>query len=62
MEHAMSNDALLQYLKEMEQRLMTKIEDMQKDIIDDMETNLMELGVYKKEILESINKLSKPSK
>ncbi len=58
----MSEESIIQYLKEMEERIMTKIDEMHANIIEEMETNLMELGVYKKEILEKIKMDQKATK
>lgn len=58
----MSDESVIQYLKEMEERLMAKIDEVRAEIIEEMETNLMEIGVYKKEIMEKIKGGSKITK
>ncbi len=50
----MSEESILQYLKEMEERIVVRIDEVRADIIEEMETNLMEIGVYKKEIIEKL--------
>ncbi len=46
----MSEEMRIQHLKEMEERIMTKIDEVRAEVIEEMETNHMEIGVYKKEI------------
>ncbi|TAL35198.1 MAG: hypothetical protein EPN93_10865 [Spirochaetes bacterium] len=55
----MNDDVVLTYLQEMEHRLKKEIEIAKHDIIEEIETSLMEVGVYKKEIMDSIRKNSK---
>ncbi|MCU0845174.1 MAG: hypothetical protein MUC76_09645 [Spirochaetes bacterium] len=50
----MSDENVIQYLKEMEERLMARIDEVRAELIEEMETNLMEIGVYKKEIIEKL--------
>jgi len=58
----MSEESILQYLKEMEERIVVRIDEVRAEIIEEMETNLMEIGVYKKEIMERIKGGQKTSK
>jgi hypothetical protein len=58
----MSEESVIQHLKEMEERIMTKIDEVRAEVIEEMETNLMEIGVYKKEIMEKIKGSSKITK
>lgn len=58
----MSEESVIQYLKEMEERIMAKIDEVRAEVIEEMETNLMEIGVYKKEIMEKIKGSSKITK
>ncbi len=50
----MSDENVIQYLTEMEERLMARIDEVRAELIEEMETNLMEIGVYKKEIIEKL--------
>ncbi|HSV98156.1 MAG TPA: hypothetical protein VLM75_14635 [Spirochaetota bacterium] len=58
----MSEESVIQYLKEMEERIIARIDEARADVIEEMETNLMEVGVYKKEILEKIKNSQKATK
>lgn len=58
----MSEENIIKYLKEMEERIMARIEEIRAELIEEMETNLMEIGVYKKEIIEKIKGGSKATK
>jgi hypothetical protein len=58
----MSEESVIQHLKEMEERIMAKIDEVRAEVIEEMETNLMEIGVYKKEIMEKIKGSSKTTK
>ena len=58
----MSEESVIQHLKEMEERIMAKIDEARAEVIEEMETNLMEIGVYKKEIMEKIKGASKITK
>jgi hypothetical protein len=55
----MNDDVLITYLQEMELRLKKEVETAKLEIIEELETSLMEIGVYKKEIMDSIRKNSK---
>jgi len=55
----MNDDVLITYLQEMEHRLKKEIEVAKLEIIEELETSLMEIGVYKKEIMDSIRKSNK---
>jgi len=50
----MDENKVLIYLQEMENRLQKQMEEMKTEIIDEIETMLMEIGVYKKEIIEKL--------
>jgi len=50
----MDENKVLMYLQEMEKRLQKQMEEMKTEIIDEIETTLMEIGVYKKEIIEKL--------
>ena len=50
----MSEEIVIKHLREMEERIMAGIEKIRAEILEEMETNLMEIGVYKKEILEKL--------
>jgi len=52
----MNDDKILEYLKGMESRILRQIEEAKAEIIEEVETTLMEIGVYKKEILEKMKK------
>jgi hypothetical protein len=52
----MDDATLTRYLQSMEKRIIDKIKEAQADIIEEMETSLMEVGVYKKEIMDKINR------
>ncbi len=52
----MNDDKILEYLKGMESRILRQIQEAKAEIIEEVETTLMEIGVYKKEILEKMKK------
>jgi hypothetical protein len=52
----MNDDRILEYLKGMESRILRQIEEAKAEVIEEVETTLMEIGVYKKEILEKMKK------
>ncbi len=52
----MGNDDILNHLKEMEQNIKKLIDEAKIEIIDEIETTLMEIGVYKKEIIDKISR------
>lgn len=58
----MSEDIIIKHLREMEERIMARIDEIRAEILEEMETNLMEIGVYKKEIIEKIKTDSRTSK
>lgn len=58
----MSEEIIIKHLMEMEERIMARIDEVRAEILEEMETNLMEIGVYKKEIIEKIKTGSKTSK
>lgn len=58
----MNDDKVLEYLKGMESRIQRQIEEAKNDIIEEVETTLMEIGVYKKEIIEKMRKAGNPKK
>ncbi|MBP7604455.1 MAG: hypothetical protein KBA15_11025 [Spirochaetes bacterium] len=58
----MSEEIIIKHLREMEERIMARIDEVRAEILEEMETNLMEIGVYKKEIIEKIKTGSKTSK
>jgi hypothetical protein len=58
----MSEEIIIKHLREMEERIMARIDEVRAEVLEEMETNLMEIGVYKKEIIEKIKTGSKISK
>ncbi|HNU92006.1 MAG TPA: hypothetical protein PKO25_09045 [Spirochaetota bacterium] len=58
----MSEEIVIKHLREMEERIMAGIEKIRAEILEEMETNLMEIGVYKKEILEKLKGGSRSTK
>lgn len=58
----MSEEIIIKHLREMEERIMARIDEVRAEVLEEMETNLMEIGVYKKEIIEKIKTGSKTSK
>jgi len=58
----MSEEIIIKHLREMEELIMARIDEVRAEVLEEMETNLMEIGVYKKEIIEKIKTGSKISK
>ena len=58
----MSEEIIIKHLREMEEQIMARIDEVRAEVLEEMETNLMEIGVYKKEIIEKIKTGSKISK
>lgn len=58
----MDDDRILEYLKGMESRILRQIDEAKAEIIEEVETTLMEIGVYKKEILEKMKKSGQAKK